>query len=192
MQKVLIFLDVDGVIATRKALDNLWKDYTGQDSFEESKIFMEKTGLPWPKTSMYDWPFDPTCCSAFHLLQRKLYEMDLEPQVVISSSWRLGFRFDLKQGASGTISETFVLKGLQIANIIGRTPSFGQRGQEILKYIEDNQLDLPYVSIDDENPYDVLEYLGEGKCVNTNFREGFQLQHVQETIDKLTAQIIKN
>lgn len=189
MKQVLLFLDIDGVIATHDALDLVWKDYTGKDTFKESSDFLKENNIPWPHTSMWDWPFDKNCISAFHKLQRELYVMGIEPCVVISSSWRTGFRFDIKQGLGGTISETFTLKGLQVANIIGRTPRFGERGKEILKYIEDNKLDLPYVSIDDENPADVTEHLGEDKCVNTKFKDGFTEAHIEETIDKLLAQI---
>ncbi len=188
MKKVVIFLDIDGVIATRKALESVWQEYTGCKEFVDAKEFLEKTGMKWPSVSMYDWPFDRNCIKNFHTLQRKLYEMDLEPCVVISSSWRMGFDCSGKR-EKNSIEDIFILKGLHISNIVGRTKRFGERGKEILAFIEDNKLDVPFVSIDDENKYDVVEHLGEERCVDTTFKKGFTEKHVTETIEKLKAQL---
>lgn len=189
MKKVIIFLDIDGVFSTRKALEESWEDYTGCKTFDDSKKYMKKYKIPWPHLSMYDWPFDKECCSNFHLLQRKLYEMGIEPCVVISSSWRTAFNFKQKQGELGTIKEIFTLKGLQVANIIGRTPSCGDRGEEILKYLKKNKIKCPYVSIDDENKYDVEKHIGKEKCISPKFKTGFQKKYIKETIQKIKDQI---
>ena len=194
MNKVLIFLDIDGVFSTKDALQAAWKDYTGCDTFDESRDYLKKYNIPWPNLSMYDWPFDKECCSNFHLLQRKLYEMGLEPNVVISSSWRIGFVMpkDVTEETfrKDTIKDVFVKKGLQVTKIIDKTPYGGDRGEEILRWLKDNgEAETPYVSIDDENPYDVEKHIGKEKCVNTKFKTGFQKEHVEETINKLISQM---
>ena len=194
-QKVLIFLDIDGVFSTENALKSAWQDYTGCATFEESSEYMKKHDIPWPHLSMFDWPFDKLCCNNYHLLQRTLYEMGLEPCTVISSSWRLGFDCGPNRGSKKkeivNIGDIFVLKGLQVMNLCGRTDRFGERGLEILKFLEDNKIDYPYISIDDENPYDVEKHIGKDKCVNTKFKTGFQREHVDEAIDKLVEQMDK-
>ncbi len=37
--------------------------------------------------------------------------------------------------------------------------------------------------------YDVVGHIGEDKCVNTKFKDGFTTKHVDETINKLLAQM---
>lgn len=193
MEKVIIFLDIDGVFCTRNSLNEAWKNYTGLDTFEESSEYLKKYNIPWPRVSMYDWPFDKTATYNYHILQRKLYEIGLKPITIISSTWRNGFPFTRNPDNinEATIKDVFQYKGLQICNLEGRTGNEGKhRGDQILGWLEKNNCNLPYISIDDDSAYDIADIIGWDKCITPKFKDGLQLHHVFESIEKLKAQIL--
>lgn len=192
MDKIVIFLDIDGVICTRNSLNQGWKNYTGLDSFDESREYLSKHNIPWPHLSTYNWPFDTSCTYNYHLLQRRLYEIGLIPVTIISSSWRKGFKFKRNPDNvdESTIKDVFEYKGLQICNLEGRTGCASTRGREILNWLIFNSCDYPFISIDDENLYDVADDIGLDKCITPKFKDGFQLHHVTEAINKIRNQIL--
>lgn len=182
VKKIIIFLDIDGVVATRNALAKKWEEYSGEPfSSEKTQEKLKELQLNWPQTSMWDWPFCQKACANIHKLQRSF--LGYKVVYVISSTWRKGF--DLKE-----LEQVFVYKGLLLNEIIGRTDSFGERGKEILKWLEDNnEQDTPYIVIDDECEYDIIPHIQKENCVQTTFSKGFDGHKVKEAINKVYEQL---
>lgn len=185
IEDIIIFLDIDGVIATSKSIDEVWVEYMGisPNDCSFSEVLTEKN-LPMPHTCMFDWPFDRRCISNIHKLQLFFHEKGKIVNYVISSSWRLSRSLE-------ELQELFVLKGLHLTNIIGKTKYLdATRGKEILTWLEDNKKTSPYLVIDDDIMYDIFEDISEGFTIETKFKDGFTNKLLEEAIEKIEKQLI--
>lgn len=164
-----IFLDIDGVIATKRALRDHWLSYTAGhvDIDKHSPSELEKVKLAFPRTSMFNWPFDQKAINNYHKLQVFLsYELNLEPVTVICSSWRKFFE-------PKELLEVFWYKKLNIHKLEGFTGDLSTRGEEIQQYVNKKIMGDNYIVIDDECSYDIFPTIDKEHCVETRFRLGF-------------------
>lgn len=162
----IIFLDIDGVLATHK-----------QYIMNRVK-FWEKN--PIAKELKIPYPFDPKCVKIFNEI---LDETNAD--IVLSSDWKT--HFDLT-----TISEIFIFNGVKKAPFDITTNdvnSFGNidmdRAYQIGQYIQDKKI-TNYVVLDD---LDVEKYLsvtnGDKKVVKTNDFEGLKQLSLKNKILKI-------
>ena len=72
--------------------------------------------------------------------------------------------------------------------VIGRTKSFGDRGLEILQWLEDNNVMniSNYVIVDDEVDYDIKQYINKENYVQTDSKVGLTNYDVYMIKNKLT------
>lgn len=162
----IIFLDIDGVLATHK-----------QYMMNRVK-FWEKN--PIAKDLKIPYPFDPKCVKIFNEI---LDETNAE--IVLSSDWKINFEFDV-------IGEIFKFNGVNKIPF-DITPneivSFGNldknRAFQIGQYIQDNDI-TNYVVIDDLN---VGKYMvitnDDNKFVQTNDFEGIKQLSLKNKIIKI-------
>lgn len=182
-KRIIVFLDIDGVVATREALRKKWEEYAGTSINADVRPILEEYQLAFPNVSMYDWPFCPKACANIHKFQRSF--LGYKVVYVISSTWRKAFGGDLEE-----LNQVFTYKGLLLNEIIGKTDNFGARGEEILKWIEDNnEQGTPYIVIDDECKYDIFEHVSKDNCVETTFNKGFDGHRLKEAINKVYEQL---
>lgn len=182
MKRLIIFLDIDGVIATMAALDKVWKSYTGKswDEVENMKEYLESLNLSWPHVSCDDWPFDEMAIHRLQLFQR---DFPASVEYVIPSSWRTGRTLE-------ELDELFTLKGLRLNKIIGKTGRGNSRGEEILTWLKkNNEESTPYIVIDDECKYDICNpekenQVDEQLCVQTPFKDGINEDKLVEMFQK--------
>lgn len=172
----IVFLDIDGVVATLDALYEELAAYFGVEVQDIEKTnpkeLCEKTGLSYPSVSCSHWPFSP---SAIKLL----YKLQLETgcKFVMSSSWRLGK--DINE-----INSLMATKGLRI-RFIDKTENWsksGTRGGEIQNWLDEHTDVEQYVIIGDECTYDITPEHPD-KCVQTTFKKGFD----EECYDKAVS-----
>ncbi len=88
--------------------------------------------------------FDPECIAVLNQLVKKT-----EAQIVISSTWR-------HHHPLAELRDMFEEAGV-IGEIIGSTPMIINRGDEILKWIQDNNYKDGYLVIDDDI-FDITPY----------------------------------
>ena len=175
----VVFLDIDGVVATNRSLYKELSNYFGIPVKELNMLgpteMCERTGLKYPRVSMYQWPFDSIAIDNIY----RLHQIT-KCQFVLSSSWRVG----------RTVKEAhdiLSMKGLKVP-ILSKTQYLDTRGQEIKDWIEnifpkqfpDEEIES-YAIIDDECYYDIIQ-LHPDNCVQTTQHSGFSARHLKETI----------
>lgn len=181
MDNFVIFLDIDGVIATRSALEEKWSEIVGRENGDEHPFeFWKKIeGYPRPMTSMNNWPFDKVAVRNYHKLQYHIYtKLNMIPVTVLSSSWRNMYR---------NISECkdeFALKGLHPLYFQGFTHGGKARGKIIKEYAEAFGFDK-YITLDDDAYYDIIPHIPEERCVATTFETGFDDEKFVESLEKI-------
>lgn len=113
-------------------------------------------------------------------------------KIVISSSWRIlfdSYRY-IEEMFCNIFKEYSYQKRKNKYNdlVIGRTKNFGDRGLEILQWLNDNsELNIEnYVVIDDEVDYDVKEYIDKKHYVQTDNKIGLTNYDVYMIKNKLT------
>lgn len=177
---IYIFLDIDGVVATRRSLELTWLDYMGEKPITGFDDVLKLKNLKFPSTSMSDWPFDVNCISNIHNLQKYFGSLGYVVKYVISSSWRTGRSVkDLK--------DVFTIKGLHLNKIVGKTKhrKDRKRGLEINDYIKDNNITEAFLVIDDECSYDIEQYVDDKNIINTPFSTGFNYSKLLEAKHKI-------
>jgi len=180
-----IFLDIDGVVATMKSFNQKWKEITGFDVDDDGFDRSKESNHRFPPLSMNYWPFDSDCCSAIHELQLKYRRLGYDVRYVISSSWRTGRTIE-------EMDKLFILKGLVIDTMVGKTPRLDKRGQEINQWLKENDaLNVPFIVIDDECDFDIKQYIDEKHLINTKGYYGFDKLKQKEAYDKIDSQINK-
>lgn len=182
---IYIFLDIDGVLCTQNSLNEAYRSYCGLEpsTLDNTFQYFKTTGLSHPDCSMFNWPFDKNCVDNFHKLQAYIkINLGYEPVVVISSSWR-------KFYSPQELLDMFAMKGLYIHSLGGRTGSdWGERGEQIKKFVDDVCRDSIYISIDDDNNYDVIPHIDSKLCITPKFEDGFNDELLEQAIalvDKL-------
>lgn len=103
-------------------------------------------------------------------------------KIVISSSWRRIHSLDF-------IREHFKKQGFLFSDrIIGVTPKIGDRGIEILQWLEDNKNLIlnydgySYIVIDDDTQ-DILPYIQKENFIKTSMNGGFQEEHLKSALN---------
>ncbi len=185
MKDIYVFLDIDGVVATQRSIDLKWRDYMGDDPHDtDFGAVLKEKNLDFPGLSMDDWPFDQECISNLHYYQRMFRQQGHNVKYVISSSWRSGRTIE-------EIYDLFVLKGLILCKIVGKTGRDGKRGTQILNWLKDNKVENePYLVIDDECGFDINEFIDEKHIIDTTFNTGFDYSKMRRAIHK-TNELLK-
>ena len=162
----MIFLDLDGVLATHKQY------------MMNRKKFWDKN--PIAKELRIPYPFDPKCVKIFNEI---LDETGAD--IVLSSDWKYHwnlvyldkiFKFN---GVNKSPIDTTINEGVSFSNITKN------RAYEIGEYIQRNNI-TNYVVIDDLNISNFMSITGdEDKFVLTNNFEGLKQSNIKEKIIKI-------
>lgn len=184
----IIFLDIDGVVCTFRALNRAYSEWFGIEEqplaegciAENVDLELEKckkNNLKKPNFHCDYWPFDR---EAVNLLHKIVREND-DVKFVISSTWRKGETIK-------SLHNKLSLKGMQIP-ILGFTENNDKsRGQQIddwMKFNKDEYGVTNYCVIDDEIKFDVIPTTPEDVCVETEFCYGFTQKHYELTMEIL-------
>lgn len=201
----LVFLDIDGVVATMDSLELLFENYWGRKPNLKLKKDLEDWSemSKWVAHDMYQWPFDRR---AIDLLMHLRRETDC--LFVLSSTWRHGY------GTIDNLVEAMSSRGLYIP-FIGATGFYREgRGMEIFKYMHQigtgenkpSRYANPervewtpiesFIAIDDDS-YDILPHFGElyveDRLILTGFNEGFSTQSLfDKAVQKLNEPLEEN
>ena len=170
----VVFLDIDGVVATEHALYEELRNYYQVETVQEALDSSTYKDLQYPRISMFYWPFDPRAISQLYRLQK-----ETKCKFVLSSSWRLGQTIE-------EINKLFAQKGLRVP-ILDKTDRrlSSERGEEIAWWIRDHKDEIEsYVIIDDECNHDIIQFHPE-HCVNTIFYDGFTKDDCDKAIEIL-------
>jgi len=184
-EDIYVFLDIDGVVCTRKSLDDAWENYSGELPAEGFSENLKIKKLTFPGFSMDNWPFDPECIKNIYRYQRLFNKQGYNVKYVISSSWRTGRTVE-------ELNDLFILKGLCLSTIIDKTANSKERirGNEINIWLkENNALDKPFIVIDDECS-DINDYIKKEHIINTTFDTGFDYSKYKEAVYK-TLNLLK-
>lgn len=165
-QRKLIFLDVDGVL---NPSTNIW--YRKQKGEPTSSYYIK---LPGDK-----------------LYRLKKIVRDTGGEIIISSSWRIGFDRNLMEPSPSIINLSNQLANYGLS-ISGFTPLHNNRhrGNEISNYlmtfIRINKYKPKYIIIDDN----IQDIIGQhkGHIIHTNSVLGLQDEHVHIAINLLNNQ----
>lgn len=183
--EVYAFLDIDGVVATGRAIDSKWEEFSGNPPFNgDFNKELKDNNLTFPGLSMQYWPFDQEALKNIHFFQRYFAQRGHKIKWVISSSWRMGR--DIEK-----LDKLFRLKGLVLSKIVDKTGMKPKdRGQQILKWIKDNKVEgKPFIVLDDECHYDIVQHIDEKHLVETPFSTGFNYAKMKEAINKVHKQL---
>lgn len=112
-------------------------------------------------------------------------------KIVISSSWRI--LFDSYSYIEEMFCDIFKEYSYQKRKhkyenlVIGRTKSFGDRGLEILQWLNDNsELNITnYIVVDDEIDYDIKQYINKEHYIHTDNKIGLTNYDVYMIKNKL-------
>jgi len=178
MQKVkVIFLDIDGVVATERALNEKleeWYGVTSKPMSEMNKIRKDKLKRQAyvPNYNMSYWPFDPIAVSYLHRIVRDNEDV----KFVISSSWRESTNMKM-------LEHVFRLKGLHIP-MIGFTRLLdngdADRGLEIVDWINtDHGYEVTHWCAIDDMDITIRRHIGD-KLVHTNELIGIEYEEYQQ------------
>lgn len=175
---IYVFLDIDGVVATERALDKKWFDYAADMPMTGFGDDLKSKKLAHPPVSMYDWPFDQECISNLHYYQRYYRTKGYNVNYVISSSWRMGRTIE-------ELNKLFAKKGLILHEIVGKTKHGKTRGEEINEWLKDNNVESnPFIVIDDECDYDIVQHIDDKHLVKTIMYNGFDTLKLKNALYK--------
>lgn len=170
MIHTLIFLDIDGVINTTNY-----------------RIWLKNNGY---STNNIDMEFDPE-------VMKNLKEVvdTFNAKIILSSTWRLDLAEiveDTKDLSCRNLINRLAEIGLKI---YGKTPVFGERGKEILKYIEMyakanniDEKDIAYIVLDDDS-FDIESYINPALFIKTDHTTGFDDSCVEVALYSLKKQV---
>jgi len=158
----IIFLDIDGVLATEKQY------FTNRNKFQHKNKWAQELGVPYP--------FDNKCVKVFNEI---LSETDTE--IVLTSDWRL--RFDLIQTFT-IFKENGIIRQPRMYTK-SEPKSIGNisltRAHEIELYLNDFKCDN-FVIIDDLPLDKYLTNGNENKFVQTDDLEGIKKCGIKDKI----------
>lgn len=197
---MLIFLDIDGVLATEEC----FRFDSGRDE-EHRKPggLCESVKLPGERDTDFPYPLDPACVARFNRLAKTS-----GARVVLSSSWR-------RSGPLQALNVFFARNGIAYDHLpFSTTPCgwsdpeqleryaemgaennggkikkslvrrFGQspqRGHEICAWLGREGFDGPFVVLDDDGDMDGVEH----RFVRTDTYKGLLDEHVEEALKVL-------
>jgi len=180
----VIFLDIDGAMATSYTMKNGWKYKKNSSRLKYSNFIKDKKTL------------SRKCIRALNRLV-----VETKAKVVITSAWRYDGdtkyfqRLFISRGFCGEIidlspkwEEYRNLIGIETINDLQMFWEY-ERGNEIRLWLEWNKHKNieSYIIIDDD--VDDIEPLYEGRFIHTNIDQGFQGEKLlQEAINKLKGE----
>lgn len=156
----VIFLDFDGVI------NNI-----SYDKYMDIDILVKKEKDKYFPSTWSINNLEP-------FLSLLLWCQKEDAKIVISSSWRILFEdySYIEEMFCDIFKEySYQKRKNQYTNlVIERTKSFGDRGLEILQWLDDNsELNITnYIVVDDEVDYDIKEYIDKKHYVQTDNKVG--------------------
>lgn len=152
----VLFLDIDGVLATHTSFKNagVWK-----------RSFIDR-GLPWDSWEYWRRTGDPSCISCLNQITR-IFPFPF----VICSSWRLSFSLD-------EIKRVFTSWGVE-GEIQGVTEVMGSRGEEVWSWLQRHPQEQFLILDDCPNMYEESPQLSPF-IVQTSWGKGLETHHVEE------------
>jgi hypothetical protein len=179
--KKVVFLDIDGVVATDEAYYEVYKNYYGLDydyinSTTSNIEYMNReiirmfdtSPLAKPHVSKKYWPFSQSAIDNVHSLYNQT-----KCSFVMSSDWRIGR--DVEE-----INKLMALKRLYVP-FLDRTEYLeGYRGLEIRDWIHKHDVDK-YVVLDDNCFDGFKESFGE-RFIQTNPYYGFSKEDLENAV----------
>ena len=176
----IIFLDIDGVVATERALWAEYAAYFGQAiPAHEPRAFWDhlhrlavaNDGGP-PEVSAEYWPFDPEAIRQLYRLQRVT-----GCRFVVSSAWRGG----AEPAAVAKLARLFALKGLRVPLLsVTARLSGAPRSAEISEWLSHHPTVSAYVILNDEEAGILAPH--HERLVHTDPHEGFTAAHCDRAI----------
>lgn len=155
---VYIFLDIDGVMNNEEYIKECY-ERNGHHAMHMSHA-----------------PFDPKCLNNLMILCRQIEANDFRPLIILSSTWRL------HEIPTEIVDARLAEYGL---SIFDKTDNInGERGKEILRYMNEHKSYIDYLVLDDED-YDMLAYLEESNIIHTDYRTGFDNAKLEEALNYL-------
>lgn len=150
----VLFLDIDGVLNSEQSAHM----HHNPSNFA--------TFTAPPVKHVFASEFCPIAVANLH----RLLNDDPNLQVVISSSWRLGNTME-------EFEAIFKYLGLPVDRLIGMTPHLfnKQRGEEILQYVNENNV-YNYVIFDDDNDMDVVR----DRFIHIDYKLGLTLYNIKQ------------
>lgn len=182
MNKITIFLDIDGVLSYPMGVAEEWKMYRFPHSEKINQYFHSEGKQEKLFSSMA--LICPYNVEEFNILCRVIGYENID-RIVISSTWRVG-------NPLSRIKTIFYLKGMdyEIVNKIndvtptinaptcyGGTSSRTTRGDEIMLYIKEHGLSLNDCLVVDD--IDLSQYLGESYYDLCDYIKGFEYNGVK-------------
>lgn len=165
MSKLIVFLDVDGVLNSEETCKK-WHEKTGKGGyggfFKEEEVCTDEN-VKWGQDLVNN-------------LKRIITET--KAKIVISSTWRKFFSID-------KFKEMFKVYGWSDAPVIDMTPKLNSRyrGEEVVAWVKENPIDN-YVILDDDT--DFLQFQ-IANFVNTNPNFGLTKEDAEKAIKILTG-----
>lgn len=160
----VIFLDFDGVLNSQTSF--LYETNRRKKHKEQ--------GVKGPVMETLSFH----CCAAFQ------HVLDTYPdmKVVISSTWRTHFSLDW-------LKEKLASYHIDSSRVIDVTPDdhdFGRRGAEIQWWL-DKHPDVTHYAIIDDNDWEITQWHGKDRFVQTDWERGMGTNHAAQLIEKLSA-----
>lgn len=118
------------------------------------------------------------CCAAF----REVLITYPDLKIVLSTTWRELFDMDWLKAKLDEYK-------IDSSRVIGRTPkdhSFGRRGAEIQWWLDEHP-EVTHYAIIDDNDWEISNWHGKDRFVQTDWERGMGTNHTNELIWKLSA-----
>jgi hypothetical protein len=157
----IIFLDIDGVVATQRSYDKqntAWFGVSNESKIVKLRAVKRAREAYIPDLNLENWPFDEVAVSLLH----RIVCDNEDVKIVVSSTWRNGQTVE-------SLEQIFQYKGLHIP-IVGFTPRLNEdRGIEILKWIEEfgDLHDVTHWCVLDDMGNSIRRYVGD-KLIQTD------------------------
>lgn len=154
----LVFLDVDGVLASMRCV---------------AAIYKTNTGLVHDPMGQGVVPLDPVCISALHRLVTTA-----DAHIVVTSTWRRD------RGLKAFL--LYALKEAGLGHrVLGYTPVLGDRGREVVTYLTSRGVDAgghPFVVLDDEHTESFHAANLGPRFVRTDIERGLTMEDVDKAL----------
>ena len=160
MKLFYIFLDIDGVLNSKKYWDECF-------SRHHIKCIM----------SLNYFPFDPRCLNNLMKLNQELQRQNYEVNIILTSTWRLNkINIEIVNSRLAEYGMTLTDKTTQLDN---------NRGLEIKEFLKNQKYgNTDKFLIIDDNVTDISEIFEQSHIIHTNFETGFDEGKLQEAIWK--------
>lgn len=136
------------------------------------------------KVKGYGWmeALDPESCEALDWLCNEILAAGYELKICLSSSWRILHDLDWMKDH---------LKKYGFAHyeyLTARTGRADDRGEEIQNWLDhaaEENMSVDGMIIIDDDMFDIENYFQDQVRIETEFQQGFRMQHAREAFEKL-------